>query len=119
MKNIGNPVLDSTVLTLRRAFKSSKAKIWRDVSNRLLKSASIRTSVNIGKISRITKPNDVLVIPGKVLGDGEISHRIVIGAFSFTRSAVEKITLAGGEVLTIPELMEKHQSGAGVIIIGG
>ena len=75
--------------------------------------------VNVGKISRLTKAGDVVLVPGKVLGGGFISHKVVIGAHSFTPSAKAKIAEAGGKALRLPTFVEKYPSGEGVTIIGG
>jgi len=112
-------MLESAVSSLRRASRSTGAHIWRDASRYLLKSRSRRVRVNVGKISRLTKDGDVVLVPGKVLGGGEVSHRVVVGAFLFSSSAVGKILKAGGETLTITELVKRHPSGRGVILIGG
>ena len=37
----------------------------------------------------------------KILGDGEISKKLVVCAHKFTKSAVEKIEKSGGEVKVI------------------
>lgn len=40
--------------------------------------------------------------PVKVLGDGKLSKSLAVRAHAFSRSAVEKITAAGGSVEVIP-----------------
>lgn len=119
MSRIGNPILDSTRLMLKRASKSSGARIWLDASKYLAKPVSRKPSVNVGKISRLTEEDDVVLVPGKVLGGGVVSHRIVVGAYSFTKSAAKKIIAAGGESLSIPEFLKRYPSGADVMLIGG
>lgn len=119
MSRIGNPVFDSTRMMLKRTSKSSGARIWLDASKYLSKSVSRKPKVNVGKISRLTKKDDVVLIPGKVLGGGTVSHRIIVGAYSFTKSAAEKITVAGGDALTIPKFLERYSSGKDVMLIGG
>ncbi len=119
MSRIGNPVIDSTLLMLKRASKSSGASIWLDAARFLSRSASGTPYVNVGKISRLTGQSDVVLVPGKVLGGGVVSQRVIVGAYSFTESAVEKIRAAGGEALALPKFIERYPSGAGVKLIGG
>jgi large subunit ribosomal protein L15 len=38
----------------------------------------------------------------KILGDGEVTKKLKISAHRFSKSAAEKITNAGGEVITLP-----------------
>ena len=119
MTRIGNPILDSTRLMLKRASKKSGANIWLRSYKDLSKPISRKPKVNIGKISHLTEKGAVVFIPGKVLGGGTISHNIIIGAYSYTKSAADKIVNAGGEVLFIPEFLERYSSGKNVILIGG
>ena len=119
MRKIGNPILDNTIKMLRHASKSSGAKTWLRTSKYLNKSISRKSKVNVGKISHVTKEDEVVLIPGKVLGGGVVSHRIVVGAYTFTKSASDKIKNAGGEVLSIPIFLERYPTGKNVKIIGG
>ena len=84
----------------------------------LSKSKRRRVTVNISKISRYTKENDEVIVPGKVLGSGAISHPVKVAAFDFSDKARSKIIKAKGECLTIPELAEMNPKGSNVKIIG-
>ena len=119
MSKIGNPIHDNTIKILKRASKSSGANIWLTTSKYLSKSVSRKRKVNVGKIAKVTKKDEVVLIPGKVLGGGAVSHRIIIGAYAFTKSAADKIKNAGGEVLSIPVFVERYPTGKDVKLIGG
>ncbi len=75
--------------------------------------------MNIGKISRLTKEGNVVLVPGKVLGGGVITHKITIGAYSFSEKASLKIQKAGGDNITISEFIKKFPNGGRVILVGG
>ncbi|MEM3383413.1 MAG: 50S ribosomal protein L18e [Nitrososphaerales archaeon] len=119
MRKIENPVFDNTIYTLNKAYKKSKAHIWRAAIEYLLKSRSRRSVVNVGKISRLTKEGDLVLVPGKILGGGIISHKITIGAYSFSEKALWKIQRAGGKTMSLKDFIEKFPDGKGVILIGG
>ena len=74
--------------------------------------------MNLSKISRYSEENDVIVIPGKVLGAGSLSHKITISAFQFSSGAKEKIEGAGGKVLTLLDLSKSAPKGKSIKIIG-
>lgn len=114
-----NPLLRSDIVALRKASKANKNRLWKAVADHLECSRSKRVVVNIGKIAKLTKPGDVVVVPGKVLGGGLIEHKVVVGGFSFSQVARSKICAAGGEALTIRRLIEAYPTGKGVKIIGG
>ncbi|RMF89481.1 MAG: 50S ribosomal protein L18e, partial [Methanobacteriota archaeon] len=63
-----------------------------------------------------TEKGDVVAVPGKVLGSGTIAHPLTVAACSFTASAREKITAAGGRCLSIEELVKENPKGSGVRI---
>ncbi|KAF5418797.1 MAG: 50S ribosomal protein L18e [Candidatus Methanogaster sp.] len=74
-------------------------------------------TVNVSRINRHTAAGEIIVVPGKVLGAGELGHPVVVGAFVFSDGARSKITDAGGECLTIEELMVRAPTGSNVRII--
>lgn len=119
MSKIGNPVLDNAKILLKRASKQSGAKIWLKASKTLNKSLSRKPNVNVGKIDKLTNKDAVILVPGKVLGGGTVSHSVIVGAYSFTKSATIKIQNAGGKALLIPEFLDSYSSKKGVILIGG
>jgi len=102
---------------LRKKARENKAPIWRRVAELLEKPTRMRPEVNISKINRHTREGDVVVVPGKVLGSGRLTHRVIVAAYAFSERAREKILEAGGEVLTIPQLIERNPRGSGVRII--
>lgn len=112
-------ITNSELLKLIRALrKNREGKIWRDLAERLSKPRSRRAVVNVSRINRYTVEGDVVVVPGKVLGAGKLTHPVCVAAFSFSKTARGKILEAGGECITIQELMERNPRGSNVKIIG-
>ena len=58
-----------------------------------------------------------MVIPGKVLSDGKLDHKVTIAALGFTKSAEAKIEKFGCEALSIAELAEANPKGSNVKIM--
>ncbi len=102
---------------LRRTSNKYRAPIWKRVREILLRPRRRRVEVNISKLNRYTSEGDIVVVPGKVLGSGDIKHKITIGAYSYTLTALNKLRDAGCEVLTIEELINRYPEGRGVKII--
>jgi len=103
---------------LKRASTKNDAPIWKRIAEFALKPSSIRRVVNVNKISKLTKADDVIIVPGKVLGTGIISHKITMCSFSISNSAVDKIIEAGGKIISFSEMIKKFPTGKGVTIIG-
>jgi len=73
--------------------------------------------VNLSHLNRVSSPEDVVVVPGKVLGGGSLKHRLEVAAESFSAEAQVKISNAGGQCLTIEELMKRNPKGSKIRII--
>ncbi|MEM3494083.1 MAG: 50S ribosomal protein L18e [Thermoplasmata archaeon] len=113
-----NPELVNLILELKKKARESDAPIWRDVALRLEGPNRNRAEVNVSKIDRFAAPNETVVVPGKLLGAGEIKKPVTVAAYAASAGAVEKITRAGGRVLTLRELMAENPKGTNVRILG-
>ena len=106
-----------TISYLKKKSRENRARIWRRVAELLSAPTRQRIVVNVSRINRYTKEGDVVVVPGKVLGAGSIDHKVIVGAWSFSKSAKEKIEKAGGKAITLIELVNMHPKGSNVKII--
>jgi large subunit ribosomal protein L18e len=113
-----NPELIELVRFLKKQSRENKVKIWRDIAERLAKPRRKRVTVNLSRLNRYTQKSETVVIPGKVLGAGDINHPITVTAFAFSEKAKEKIKAAKGKYLSFPELVKKKPKGSDVRIIG-
>lgn len=103
---------------LQSASKKNDAPIWSRLAELALKPKSAKRTLNLGQINKITKENQVIIVPGKVLGTGNLSHKITLCSFSISNSCAKKILQSGGKVLSFSELIKSHPTGKGVSIIG-
>lgn len=113
-----NPNLVQLVADLRRTSKEEAAPIWRAVADRVEGPLRNRPEVNLSRIERYAKPQEVLVVPGKLLGSGQISKAVTVAALQASASARRKVEGAGGRVVTIRELVRGNPKGKGVRIMG-
>ncbi|RLG48366.1 MAG: 50S ribosomal protein L18e [Thermoproteota archaeon] len=102
---------------LERAGRVHGARIWLAVAEKIRRPRRKRVEVNVWKINKLTREGDVVVVPGKVLGDGVIRKAVTVAALSFSKRAEEKIRAAGGRVLSIGELIGERPRGSGVKIV--
>lgn len=108
-----NPAKHDLIIKL----ENTKRRIWKAVAKKLNKRRQDSIKVNLGKINNVTKENEVIVVPGKVLGDGSVDHKITIAAFSFSESAKNKLDENKIKIMTIEELLETNPTGTNVKII--
>lgn len=113
-----NPELIELIRFLRKQSSENKVEIWRDIAERLAAPRKNRVAVNLSRLSRYTEKNVTVVVPGKVLSAGEISHPITITAFAFSQKAKEKISSAKGKCLSFSDLIKKNPKGSNIKIIG-
>jgi large subunit ribosomal protein L18e len=95
-----------------------KANVWKAVAKGLNRPRSKRFEVNLTRIEKHAKPKETIVVPGVVLGSGNLKKRVVVAALKFSGKAKEKIEKSGGKCLSIEELHEKNPKGKGIMIIG-
>ncbi len=112
-----NPRLVSLINNLKAASRSNGVGIWRDIARRLETPRRNYAAVNISKINRHTKPNDVVLIAGKVLSSGDLDHSVTVAALGFSSQAMSKIASAGGKCLNIEKLMQEQPKGTGIKIL--
>jgi len=112
-----NPETIRTINALERASRLAGSRIWADVAERLRKPTRMRIEVNLWKIDKYSEPGDVVVVPGKVLGEGRLTKSVTVAALSFSDSARRKIAEAGGRALSLDELARENLRGSGVRIL--
>lgn len=112
-----NPQITGLIVSLKEKSYQEKAAIWKDLARKLEKSTRRQAEVNLSQINRYTSPDELVLVPGKVLGSGTLDHKVQIAALNFSKRAAEKIETAGGECLPISQLMEENPKGSGVRII--
>ena len=110
--------IQDNIWTLRRASKKNKAPIWRALERELARPRRNRREVNVGALAVNTDDGQVIVVPGKVLGSGEIGHKLTLCAITISESATKKIIACGGKLVSLSNLVEQYPDGKGVRVIG-
>jgi len=120
MKRTGptNAKTQELIAALHRQGAEQQAAIWKHIAEELAKSTRTRREVNLLTLNHYTKKDDVVLIPGKLLGNGELNHKLTIAAFAASQNAREKIKQSGSKYMPISELMQKKPDGSGIRVIG-
>ena len=113
-----NQVVIHMAKDLKKASTKNDAPIWAKLAEYALKPSIARRDLNLNRIDQLTKDNDIVVFPGKVLGTGNISHKITLFSFSISNSAANKIIESGGKLISHSELIEQNPTGKGVVLLG-
>ena len=113
-----NPELITIIKKLKEGSRKNGVKIWRDVAERLERPNRLYAEVNLSKIERYSNDGEIIVVPGKVLGSGNITKKVTVAAWKFSKKAQEKIKKAGGRVLTLDAIINENPKGSKVRIMG-
>ena len=100
------------IVKLEKIGKKNKSAIWLKVSEILSKPRRNRASINLWRLNKLAKkfPSKTFIMPGKVLGKGDVSEKIVIAALDFSSEAKKKIEAAKGKALLIADVATaKHE----------
>ena len=112
-----NPVLKSAAVMLERKGREEKAAIWKEASELLLTTSTRKVEVNLGHLSGIVSKASAVFVPGKVLGSGLLTKKLVVGAYSFSKGARKKIEDVGGQALGVQDFVKKYPKGSGVLLV--
>ncbi len=116
--NKSNPALVGLINDLKAAGRENEAPIWRDIALRLEKPSRNWAQVNISKITAYARDGENVIVPGKLLGSGDLDKACTVIAFKASASAKAKIAAAGGKVLTMKEGVAAFPKGEKCRILG-
>jgi len=86
-----------------------------EIAKRLSSPKSNYINLNLEELNQLKE--DKILVPGKVLGNGEIERKIKIIALGFSQSAKEKLKKAGCEIKTIMQEIKDNPKLEGVKLI--
>ncbi len=113
-----NAALVELIDDLKNQSRDTGSALWRDVALRLESSRKNWAQPNLSRLSRHAGDASVVLVPGKLLGSGDVAGKPTVAAYRVSEGARNKIEAAGGKVLSIPELMQENPDGKGVFILG-
>jgi large subunit ribosomal protein L18e len=81
-------------------------KLWGRVYRLVEVPERKRSVVNIAKIDKITKAGDNVLVPGKVLANGEMTHKVTIAAMEFSAPALKMLKDADCKVVHLKDMVK-------------
>lgn len=115
--NKNNPELRKLIRELHRHGRQKDVPLWVAAAEHLARSRHSRRPVNVGHLDRIAKPQEVLVVPTKLLASGKLQKPLTVAALAYSPGARKKVIAAGGTALSLEELLSKHADAKGVRLI--
>jgi large subunit ribosomal protein L18e len=94
-----------------------KQEAWKEVAGVLSGPRRNKLCLNLEQINKEAKVGETIVIPGKVLSQGEIDKKVKVVAFNFSEKAKEKLLSAKCEVSYILDEIKSNPSAKGIRIL--
>ncbi|HID16891.1 TPA: 50S ribosomal protein L18e, partial [Candidatus Bathyarchaeota archaeon] len=85
---------EKLAVLLKKKAKENNAPIWEATARFITKSRRRRVCVNLSRIDKYSSEGSTVLVPGKVLGAGKLTHKVIVGAFKFSEKAKSKIEAA-------------------------
>ena len=98
--------------------KGTKVPFWKAVAKGLNRPTRKAYRVNVNKIEKFAKPKEAVLVPGFVLGSGEIKKPHKVVALKFSASAKQKIESKGGKCVLIEDDVSENPKGLKTSIMG-
>lgn len=98
-------------------FAAKKSKNWNKIAQIISGGRRRYSDVNINRIEKESNDGDVIIVPGKVLGNGNLTKKIKICALYFSESAHEKIKQGKSEAVKLIDEIKKNPEAQGVKIL--
>jgi len=111
-------LLRDLIRELNKRSNEQEVNLWKRIALDLEKPTRQRRAVNLSRINRHTKENEVVVVPGKVLGSGFLNHKLTISAYQFSDQAKDKLEKSGAQIVSLLELSKEKPNGKNIRIIG-
>lgn len=105
------------VRSLKRLGIEQECKLWKRIATDLEAPSRRRRTINVHALERHAKDGEIVIVPGKVLGDGELNKSITVAAYAFSDKARDRIAQKG-KAITITQLMKDNPKGQKVRILG-
>lgn len=95
-------------LLLLNALRKAKRPVWSDVAKRLRKPRRVRAEVTLSRLDKVTTENQLVVVPGRIVSTGQVTHKMTVGYFAATKSALVRLKQAGVNALPLSQFLQKH-----------
>lgn len=97
--------------------KAKKNEKWKPVAEILSGPRKNWINKNLFEINENAGDNNKIVVPGKVLSEGDVEKKLKVIAVKFSEKAKEKLLNSGCEISTIDEEIKSNPEGKDIEII--
>lgn len=106
-----NPELVKTIIAAK------KNQAWFNVAEILSGPRNKRVNLNLEEIGKNIKEGKIIVVPGKVLSQGDMIKKLDLVALSFSEKARDKLLKSNCKISSILDEIKKNPDAKGVEIL--
>ncbi len=103
-----NPEKQELRNQLKELWLKTNKKIWKRLMKEIEKPTRLKRVVNVAKFEKVCEKDEKIIVPGKVLGGGELTKPLFVVAFEFSESAKKKIEASGGKWILLRDYIKKN-----------
>ncbi len=104
-------------LRLINQLRKAKRPVWARVREILLQPKRREVEVNLYKLDRVTVANDTVVVPGKVLGIGKLTHPLTLAYVEASSAAIKGLSDSKTKSMTLSAFLEKNANAKNIKIV--
>lgn len=104
-------------LLVETIIAAKKNENWSKIAGILSSPRKNKININLEKIDEETKEGESILIPGKVLSQGQINKKIKVVALNFSEKAKDKLLKSKCDVLSIIEEIKKNPEAKNIKIL--
>ncbi|MFQ5406147.1 MAG: 50S ribosomal protein L18e [Candidatus Micrarchaeia archaeon] len=112
-----NPLVIQLAAELEKASRKNKKAVWKKAATLIRRPSRKKQAVNLYKLDKNSKEDETLLVPTKILSEGNTTHAFSVAALDISKTARQKLEKNGCKVKTIKQLLEENPSGKNVKII--
>jgi large subunit ribosomal protein L18e len=107
------------IVALEKYGKANRQAIWLEIAKQIAKPRRTEPRVNLWEIGRLARrfKDKTFVVPGKVLGVGELDSLVSVAALEFSASAKAKVSAVKGSLIDLNELMQQKPKASSLMIV--
>jgi len=102
---------------IENIFLAKKNNSWKEIAHLISYPRRLQISKNLEEIEKNSKEGDTVIVPGKVLGNGDISKKIRIAATGFSKQAREKLKSKRCEIVSIRDEIKVNPKAQGIKLL--
>ncbi len=102
---------------LLNQLRKAKKPVWKRVREILLQPKRREVEVNLRKLGKVTKKDDVVVVPGKILAVGSLDHPITLAYVDASKAALKGLEASKSKVMPLQKFLENDAEQKNIKIV--